>query len=75
MLRALLPSGLRRLTAGYELRTYWFELFECLRKILLVGLPVFCPPGTPGQLIIGLVICFVTFGACAAERGPNPDGR
>ena len=44
-LRDKLPTVVRKLTAGYELRTYWFEIFECARKILLVGLPVFCPPG------------------------------
>ena len=27
-LRAQLPTTLRKLTAGYELRTYWFEIFE-----------------------------------------------
>eukprot|EP00966_Prymnesium_polylepis_P032515 756088-Prymnesium_polylepis.1 len=59
-LRAKLPTTLRKLTAGYELRTYWFEIFECGRKIALVCLPVFFSPGSPGQLIIGLVICFLT---------------
>ena len=27
-LRAKLPTTLRKLTAGYEMRTYWFEIFE-----------------------------------------------
>ena len=31
-LRSQLPTALRRLTAGYEMRTYWFEVFECFRK-------------------------------------------
>ena len=44
-LREKLPTILRKLTAGYELRTYWFEILECIRKILLVGVPVFCPAG------------------------------
>ena len=48
-LRAKLPTILRKLTAGYELRTYWFEVVECIRKILLVGVPVFCPPGCECQ--------------------------
>ena len=65
-LRRELPSTLRKLTAGYEMRCYWFEIFECIRKILLVGLPVFFEPGTPGQLILGLVIAFVTFGSYCA---------
>ena len=45
-----------------ELRTYWFEIFECFRKMALVCLPVFVGPGSPGQLILGLVICFITYG-------------
>ena len=59
-LRATLPTTLRKLTAGYELRCFWFEIFECFRKIALVCLPVFFSPGSPGQLILGLVICFLT---------------
>jgi hypothetical protein len=62
-LRDKLPSTLRKLTAGYELRTYWFEIFECLRKITLIGLPIFFPPGSPPQLIFGLIICFLSYGA------------
>eukprot|EP00966_Prymnesium_polylepis_P333091 7388559-Prymnesium_polylepis.1 len=34
-LRAKLPTTLRKLTAGYEMRTYWFEIFECGRKVAL----------------------------------------
>jgi hypothetical protein len=65
-LRDKLPSTLRKLTAGYELRTYWFEIFECLRKIALIGLPIFFPPGSPPQLIFGLIICFLSYGAFCA---------
>jgi len=60
--RAKLPTTLKKLTAGYELRCYWFEIFECGRKIALVCLPVFFSPGSAGQLILGLVICFLTYG-------------
>ena len=35
-------------------------IFEGARKILIVGLPVFLEPGTPGQLICGLMLCFAT---------------
>ena len=65
-LRAKLPTTLRKLTAGYEMRTYWFEIFECGRKVALVCLPVFFSPGSPGQLILGLVICFLT---CTTSAG------
>ena len=57
-----LPSYVRKLISGYERRTYWFEIFECLRKVMLVGLPVFFTPGSTGQLTLGLLICFFTYG-------------
>jgi hypothetical protein len=34
-LREKLPTALRKLTAGYELRCFGFEIFECMRKIAL----------------------------------------
>jgi len=55
-----LPPSLQKLTAGYEARCYWFEIFECARKILLVGLPVFLPAGSAAQLICGLLVCFIS---------------
>ena len=59
-LRKKLPSFVQKLTAGYQMRCYWFEIFECFRKILLVGLPVFLPMGSAAQLTTGLIICFIT---------------
>ena len=64
-MREALPSTLRKLTAGYEMRTYWFEIFECLRKLALVSLPIFFEPGSSGQTILGLLICFLAFGMYA----------
>ena len=41
----------------------WFEIFETLRKVLLVGIPaVFADRGGNTQLIWGLMVCFITFG-------------
>ena len=55
---------MQKLIMGYELRTYYFELIECLRKLAIVCLPVFfSPSGSVGQLIFGLMVCFLTFGA------------
>ena len=34
-------GDLAKLTGGYEMRAYWFEVFECARKICLIGLPIF----------------------------------
>jgi hypothetical protein len=42
---------------------YAYEIFECLRKLALVGVPVFFPdPGGIAQQTYGLLICFLTFG-------------
>ena len=57
-----------KLTGGYEYRTYWFELFETVRKVLLVGIPSTFPGrGGTAQLFWGLLICFASFGACIAR--------
>jgi len=59
----VLPLYFKKIIGPYELRVYWFEVVECIRKVLLVGLPVFFRPGTPEQLVLGLIICFISFGA------------
>ena len=38
--RARLPDYVQKLILGYELRTYYFELVECVRKLAIVCLPV-----------------------------------
>jgi len=60
--RNLLPGALKKLTAGYEMRTHWFEIFECGRKMTLILVPIFFQPGEPLQLTLSLLICFTTFG-------------
>ena len=63
-LRDELPDFMQKLILGYELRTYYFELIECFRKLAIVCLPVFFQPsGSVNQLIFGLMVCFLTFGA------------
>ena len=59
-------GGLAKLTAPYEMRAYWFEVFECVRKICLVGLPIFVEHGSAAQLIMGLLVCFISFGMYAS---------
>ena len=49
-------------TAGYSLNVFYFEIAECLRKLSLVGLPVFFTSGSIEQLLFALIVCFVTFG-------------
>ena len=61
----VLPGYLISLVGGYEYRTYWFELLETIRKVLMVGVPATFPGrGGTEQLFWGLLVCFLTFGAC-----------
>ena len=56
----VLNADLSFLLNPYLLRCYWFEVFECLRKICLVGFPVFFVDSELEQLMLGLVVCFIT---------------
>jgi hypothetical protein len=59
-----LPASLKKLTNGYTSKCFWFEIFECFRKLLIIGipaLPIF-PPGGVAQRAAGMVICFMSFG-------------
>ena len=76
--RELLPGYVQRLINGYELRTWWFEIFECGRKLAVACVPVFFQPsGSVSQLIFGLVVCFLTFGThmLCAPYVDNADDR
>ena len=66
-----LPAYVHRLTAGYTRGYFWFELFEMLRKLALIGLSVAFEPGSLGQLIYGLGVCFASFGLCTRNGSPN----
>ena len=62
--RAAMPSSVTKLLKGYELRVCWFEVFECVRKLAVACLPVFFQPsGSASQLLFGLMVCFMCFGA------------
>jgi len=62
--RAVLPDYVQKIILGYELRTYYFELIECARKLLIACVPVFfTPSGSVSQLVFGLVVAFGSFGA------------
>ena len=45
LLERKLPVYIRKLTSGYRWRYYWFEVFECIRKIAIIALPIFFKPG------------------------------
>ena len=55
-----MPSTVQKLVIGYEYRVYWFEIFECWRKLALTCLPQLLEPGV-NQLTMGLLIAFATF--------------
>ena len=61
-LHTSLPDYIKKLISGYRAVRFEFEVFECGRKLALVCMPVFFPPGSNAQLIFGLMVCFVTFG-------------
>jgi hypothetical protein len=48
-----LPHFMLRLIEPYRLTAYWFEIFECLRKVLIVGLPAFFYRGSVEQVLLG----------------------
>ena len=71
-----LPDYVRRLISGYELRCFYFEIFESFRKLALVGVPVFFEPaGGVGQLTYALLVCFITFGMYTALSPYVDDGE
>ena len=59
-----LPASLKKLTAGYTSKCFWFEIFECVRKLAIIGIPaipVFKPGGVE-QRSGAMLICFMSFG-------------
>ncbi len=44
----------------FEPRCYLFEVFECVRKLMLTGVLIFIYPGTPTQLFFGFVVALVS---------------
>ena len=47
---------IERVIQNVELKCYWFEVIECLRKAMLVGMTVLIQQGSYQQLIVGAVI-------------------
>ena len=49
--RSKLPVYIRKLISGYDLDIYQFEIFECIRKLMIVCVPVlFVPAGSTSPL-------------------------
>ena len=51
-----------KIVGNYQAHAFWFEIFECCRKIGLLGLPIAFEPGTLEQQLFGLLISFCSFG-------------
>ena len=47
---------IERVIQKVELKCYWFEVIECVRKAMLVGMTVLIQQGSYAQLIVGAVI-------------------
>ena len=45
----MLPDFMMPLVSPYTLAAFYFEIIECFRKVLIVGIPVFFFPGSIEQ--------------------------
>ena len=56
-------AAFKDLWQPYRPEVFWFEVFECLRRITLSGIVVFVFPNTAGQLAMTFLFSLVFFGA------------
>ncbi|CAM9940108.1 unnamed protein product [Ectocarpus sp. 4 AP-2014] len=68
--RAIAPTSF--LWNAYYPNRYYYEVFECMRRLLLTGLLVFLVPDTPGQVAFGCVFAFLSLLAFELLR-PHTD--
>ncbi|GMH57413.1 hypothetical protein TL16_g02375 [Triparma laevis f. inornata] len=47
---------------NYEVDKWWFELFECGRRLGMSGVLVFVAQGTASQIVVGMLISVITTG-------------
>ena len=67
--KRVLPDFIQTLSGnGYAPFVFYFEIIECLRKLSIVCVPVFFSAGSNGQLLFGLIICFLSYGVYSALR-------
>ena len=45
---------------AYEPKVWWFEVFECVRRLLLTAGVMVLAPGTAVQIAVAMVICLVS---------------
>ncbi len=54
---------------GYRPEHWWFEIFECFRRLSLTALLVWFPAGSPGQMITAMIVAlfFVPVGPALVD--------
>ncbi|KAG5176025.1 hypothetical protein JKP88DRAFT_265595 [Tribonema minus] len=57
----------------YQRGAYYWEVVECLRRLMVTGLLVFIMPGTPGQSAVACVFAFFT-GVVYESKRPHEEG-
>jgi len=45
---------------NYEPNLWWFEVFECFRRLMLTGVLVFVGQGTSSQIVFAILVSFST---------------
>ena len=48
------------LWAAYEPKWWWFEVFECIRRLMMTGGLVFISPGTQDQIVVAMLISIIS---------------
>jgi hypothetical protein len=61
-------SSTRFLWSPYTPDAYWWEVAECMRRLLLAGFLVFILPGTPGQAAVSCVFAIASMVAFGHYR-------
>ena len=54
-----LPPYVLSLSEAYAHEHFYFEVVDMLRKVVLVGFLIFIPPGSPEQLLVGLLVAVI----------------
>jgi hypothetical protein len=53
-------SSISFLWDNYHRRCWWFEVFECVRRLSLTGMLVFVEPGSAKQLVIAILLAIAS---------------
>jgi len=49
-------SKLSFLWSMYEPHVWWFEIFECVRRLMMTGMLIFVSPGSASQIVLALIL-------------------